>query len=207
MHNLKQTSVAVLINLFIKLFIINDLGGTNCFDDVIIQQRGTFAVPSARQVIIPRASFNCDGRITGVTASMDRTDSGTTEPYLELWRFQTPISNDFKKVGEVQLAEAAVIQVGNDSSAYWFLNMSLNGNDRIEFEAGDAIGYFQPHDTHYRAWLIETDGYIVHAKILQDELNMSSNTFNLSSSDVSAARRQPLIQFLIGKNINYIHIV
>ena len=67
--------------------------------------------------------------------------------------------------------ESAVIQVGNDSNAYWLLNTSLSDDDRIEFIAGDVIGYYQPPDISYQAWLIETDAsYIAYANVLLDVL-------------------------------------
>ncbi|XP_065903507.1 E-selectin-like isoform X3 [Dysidea avara] len=168
-------------------------GGVSCFDEVPVQQRGYRSIPPQRQYIFsPRANFTCNGRITGVSASMDRTVNGITDPYLEVWRPTTP-DMEFNRVGAVQLAESEIVQVENGNIVYWLLNMLLNGSERIEFEAGDVIGFYQPPDTRYRMWTIATEGYTAFGSILVN----SSSTFSLANPDIAANNRQPLIQFLI----------
>jgi len=147
-----------------------------------------------RQHIIPRASFSCNGRITGITASMRRNANGTIDPHLEVWHPQSPGSDVFDKVGEAQLVEDNVVQVDNDNNTYWLLNMSLNGSEKIEFEAGDVIGFYHPPDARYQVWTIDTDGYILHGYISAN----SSTIFNLDNADIFANNRQPLIKFLLG---------
>ena len=127
---------------------------------------------------------------------MNRIASGKTDPHFEVWHPITP-DVEFNRIGEIQLAESEVVQVGSGSSVYWLLNMSLNGSDRIEFEAGDVIGYYHPPDTRYQMWTIATEGYIIYGSTLVN----SSSTFSLANPDIVANNRQPLIQFLIGMNI------
>ena len=170
-------------------------GGVSCFDEVSVQQRGDRGIPPQRQLISPRANFTCNGRITGVSASVDRTVNGITDPYLEVWH-PTTSDMEFNRVDTVQLAESEIVQVENDNIVYWLLNMSLNGSEIIEFEAGDVIGFYQPPDTRYQMWTIATEGYTASGS---DSIN-SSSTLSLVNPDIIINNRQPLIQFLIGMN-------
>ncbi|XP_065903512.1 uncharacterized protein [Dysidea avara] len=165
-----------------------------CFQNVTVEQKGFRSIPPQRQVIIPRAYFDCNGRITGITASMDRTAAGVNDPFLEVWHPPTPGGDIFDKVGEVQLIDNGVVQVGtNTSDTYWLLNMSLSGSNRIEFKIGDIIGYYQPFDTRYQVWTIATTGFRTFARINTN----SSSTFSIVNPDISADNRQPLMQFTI----------
>ena len=125
--------------------------------------------------------------------------SGVSDPYLEVWHPSSSVIAVFDKVGEFQLVESEIVQIGHDrSSAYWLLDVTLNDDERIEFEAGDVIGYYHPPDTRYQIWSIQTAGYTVYV----NESTTALNTTNLNlynRSDISNSR-QPLIQFTIGKN-------
>ena len=170
------------------------VGGEICFDSVSVLQKGTLRYNSPRQVIVPRASFTCSGRITGITASMIRIlNNGVTDPSLEVWHPPTSGISLFDKVGEVQLVESNVVQVGTGNNEYWLLNMSLTGSDRIEFEAGDSIGYYQPSDSRYHIWSTATTGYISY----YIEMPILLDTFNLVTSS-NSMNRQPLIQLTTG---------
>ena len=172
-------------------------GRKRCFDNVTVQQRGDRIIPLQRQVIVPRANFTCNGRITGITGSMERNEAGLTGPYLQVWHPTTPDNTIFDKVGEVQLLENEVVQIGiNITNAYWLWNVSLNGNDRIEFETGDVIGYYHPSDSSYKLLNIATEGYIAYVNFSTN----ASSTINSVDSDIMADNRQPLIQFAIGMN-------
>ena len=125
---------------------------------------------------------------------MNRVGSGVSYPYLEVWHRTAPGIDVFDKVGEVQLVESEVVQVGHDlSTAYWLVNITLNGDDRIEFEAGDVIGYYLPPDARYQVWSIRTTGYTAYTSMLNALVN-SSNFINYNLSD----GRQPLVQFDLG---------
>jgi len=153
------------------------------------------------QGVIPRANFNCNGQITGVIASMNRTDSGVNDASIQVWHPTTPDGDVFDKVGEIKLVESEITEeVDNNNNTYWLVNITLNGDDRIEFEAGDVIGYYQPPDTHHILWFFEVDGYIAYANFF----NISSNKFSLDNSHISQNSLQPLLQFLIGKNSLYV---
>ena len=64
-------------------------------------------------------------------------------------------------MGETQLVESKVVEeVDNNNNTHWLVNITLNDDDRIEFEAGDFIGFYHPPDTRFRVWSIKTSGYI-----------------------------------------------
>ena len=79
--------------------------------------------------------------------------------------------------------------------------MSCTGDNRIEFQSGDIIGYYHANNVRYRLWNIETVGYTSYVR---DE-DSPPNTFNVNGVDDSTTR-QPLIQMLYGKIRNYKYI-
>ena len=165
--------------------------GQICFESVSVHQRGSDRFSSPRQVIVPRANFTCNGRITSVSVSMNRVNSGTSDPYLEVWHPQSPGIGVFDKVGEIQLIDNVVAQVGT-GSPYWNLNVSIIESDRIEFEVGDVIGYYQPPDSRYQMWTIRTSGYTAY------DTPTPSNTSNLVTLNINRVDRQPLILLTTG---------
>ena len=182
----------------IQLILLLHVGGESCFEQVAVQQIGAERASQERQIIVPRASFTCNGRITGITASMDRNNGGVNDPYVEVWHPTTPGSDVFDKVGEAQLVESEVVEeVDNNNKTYWLINITLNDDDRIEFEAGDVIGFYHPPDSRYGVWAIKTTGYTAFFYIL----STPSRTINLEKSDISQASTQPLMQFTVGMNM------
>ena len=78
---------------------------------------------------------------------------------------------------------------------YYLGNVSCTGNNRIEFQSGDVIGYHQGSSVRYNIWNIETAGYISYYHDSSDPLT----TFNIKSADGLLENRQPLIQVMFGK--------
>jgi len=177
------------------------LGGSeSCFEQVTIQQRGT-TILNARHfhAIVPRANFTCNGRITGITASMLSTPYNGSDPFVEVWHPNNPGSDLFDKVGGVRILESEVVEVNNNNNTYWLFNITLNDDDRIEFEAGDVIGYYHPNDTRYIVGSVETEGYTVYY------INESYNPSNATElAGIALQKRQPLFQFTIGMTIEYV---
>jgi len=177
-------------------FYDHTVGGESCFESVVVQQRGNLKAIYPSQVIIPRANFTCNGRITAVTVSMDRIAAGVNDPYLEVWHPTTPDNSVFDKVSEVQLVESEIVQVGHDlSTAYWLVDIILNDDDRIDFEAGDLIGFYHPPDSRYTVWTIDTVGYTAYGHLLDNALNF----INLTTIEGDINNLQPLIQITVGK--------
>ena len=95
----------------------------------------------------------------------------------------------------------------NAMGDYNFANVSFTGNDRIEFQSGDVIGYWHRRvqmgrfiwQTCYTMWNIETAGYKSYS------VNPTSNTVNINDDSVAITTdRQPLIQVTFGKTITTI---
>jgi len=174
------------------LVFVVTVGCESCFKQVTVKQRGIERLSEQLQVIVPQANFTCNGRITGVTVSMDRIAAGVNNPYLEVWHPIITDSDVFDKVGEVQLVESE--EVDNNNNTYWLANITLTDDDRIVFEAGDVIGYFHPPDTRYIVWNIKKAGYTLYAS----NVDVASSRINLSSQKITIIDIQPLIQFTFG---------
>ena len=72
--------------------------------------------------------------------------------------------------------------------------MTCTGDNRIEFQSGDVIGYYHPNEVRYRLWTIETIEYTSYSR---DE-GSPPTVFNINNVDNSDTS-QPLIQVLYGK--------
>ena len=171
------------------------LGGSgSCFEKVTVQQKGTKVFHSWSHFIIPQANFTCNGRITSVIASMSMVRNNGTNPFVEVWHPTSPDMDVLNKVGEVQLVESKVVEeVNNDGSTYWLVNITLNDDDRIEFEAGDVIGYYHPPDSRYLVWNIASMG----CQIIANNFANASSVINFVK-DTSLNNLQSLIRVTIG---------
>ena len=69
----------------------------------------------------------------------------------------------------------------------------LTGNNTIEVQSGDVVGYYHPLQSRYRVRTIQTEGYILY------QFSGSHESVDLNNIIDSDDRRQPLIQFTIGK--------
>ena len=167
------------------------LGGQECTDSVNVQQDGVRQLARNRQAIIPRLNFTCNGRITSIRARVDFDSSRNDYPFLQVWRPASVGSTIYNKIGEVQLSDDQV--TGNDT--YQTANIILTGNDTIDVQSGDVVGYYHPRQSRYRVRDIETNGYVLHRF---DGSPAADNTENLSQSDRMLNCRQPLLQFAIG---------
>jgi len=193
------------------LWFFFHVGCKGYFEQVTTEQKGTTSLSEPLQIIIPRANFTCNGRITGVTASLERNAAGLSDPYFELWQPTTPDLDVYNKVGEVQFVESKVVEeVDNDNNTYWLVNITLNDDDRVEFEVGDVIGYYHPPDSRYRVWSISSAGYRNYANDFAD----ASNSINIITQDIIINDLQPLMQFTIGMSsvlyiycLTYTHVV
>ena len=82
----------------------------------------------------------------------------------------------------------------------WYLrtaNIILTGDNTIEFQSGDVVGYYHPSDPRYSVRDISTDGYVLY----RFDGSPVPNSVNLSNRDAMNNFRQPLIQFTIGTEI------
>ena len=169
------------------------IGGLDCIDTVNVRQSGTSFESTTIQVIVPRIEFSCNGRITGYLISLESVSDSGGYPSVQVWH---PTSSTVYTRVDTECALTA-----NDISNmgdYYLGDVSCNGNNRIEFQSGDVIGYHQGDEMRYRLWSIETMGYTSY---YHDESNPLT-TFNINNVDGTIENRQPLIQVIYGKMNN-----
>ena len=185
----------------IVIVLMNDslLGGQFCTDNVDIEQGGNNAIIRNRLAIIPRLNFTCNGRITSIRARMlYNSNTRDDHPFFQVWRPSSAVSMTYIKIGEVQSQtddQFTLVFEGNNFEVY-VANIILTGNNTIEFQSGDVVGYYHPPDARYRVITRLTDGYVLY------QFSGSPASVNLSNAADDDDRRQPLIQFTIGKHLN-----
>ena len=185
-------------------FVFGYLDGQNCINNPGINRAGNTSIANDQQVIFPSISFNCNGRITGVAASMYppsifKLPNGKNLPVFQVWHPQSPGSNVYSVIGQVQF------QPGTLQFNRRFINsvVSLTGDNQIQFQAGDVIGYYQPSNPLRLVWSIFSDN---HTYYLSRSSDLS--TVNISSADYKTIGLQPLISIMIGKFVlSYITIL
>ena len=70
---------------YVAIIIANTLDGQKCFDTVNVRQRGNNAVPTNRQMIVPRSSFSCNGRVTSYLISLRPYNTSGGYPSVQVW--------------------------------------------------------------------------------------------------------------------------
>ena len=172
------------------------LGGQFCTDSVNVQQDGDNQIGRGRLAIIPRLNFTCNGRITNIRArvNFDNNEDRVDYPFFQVWRPLSTNPTVYNKTGEVQLQSDQVTMGSNN-----FLegNIVLTGNNTIEFQSGDVVGYYHPPQSRYQVRNIQTDGYMQY----RFDGSPAPTSVILNNADRDENNRQPLIQFIIGKYI------
>jgi len=150
-------------------------------------------------VIIPEYSFSCNGRVTGYLISLESDSSEGSYPIVQVWH---PTSSTvYTRVDtECALTDSDISRMRDSGDEYYLGNVSCTGNNRIEFQSGDVIGYYQGDPLRYRLWNIETMGY---TSLHHDE-SSQLDTFTTNNVDDTFNNRLPLIQLMFGKNNNCI---
>ena len=187
-------TIYVLLNIKLKWLFHSciKLGGPFCTDSVDIQQDGQDQIGHQRIAIIPRLNFTCNGRITVIRARVRRVNEDNFS-FFQVWRPSSTSSTTYNKINEVQLSHDQV----TGSGTYRTATIILTGNNRIEVQSGDVVGYYRESFSRYRLRTIQTDGYI------QYEFDGSNNltSVNLRIANNSIDERQPLIEFAVGKYV------
>ena len=166
------------------------LGGQKCTDYVDIQQDGDGQYGQNRTGIIPRLNFTCSGRITSIRARLTSNGNRNNYPFIQVWRATSDGSTLYNKIDEVQLSDDQVTGSGNFQTA----NITLTGNNTIEVQLGDVVGYYHPPDARYQMREIDTDGYYLY----RFDGSPAPDSVNLTENDLVVNYRQPLLQFTIG---------
>jgi len=189
-----------LQNILINFAIIVICFLLGCTDFVDIQQNGDHQFGRNRLAIIPRLNFTCNGRIINIRAKVTSNSNRNAFPSLQVWRVSSFGLVTYNRIGETQLQSDD--QMISGSNSFLETNTTLTGDDRIEFQSGDVIGYYHPPDSRYQVRDIKTDGYFLYRF---DELP-PPNPVNLNEANNMFNFRQPLIQFMIGMYI-YVHVI
>ena len=166
-------------------------GGQSCIDDVdSVQQEGNQSLIQNRTVIVPSLNFTCNGRITNIRVRI-LSDSGTGNnfPYIQVWR-PSPSSQLYNLIDEVQIQSSHL----NTQLTYLEANITLTGNNRIQFQSGDVIGFYNPSNSGYEIRDIRTPGYMFYLFT-----GSTATSLDLSNADSTPMGRQPLIQFTFGE--------
>ena len=158
-------------------------------------------IDNGRQVIVPKARFNCNGRITNVAVSIrDRLLGANNFPLFQVWHPTSFNSSTYNKTGEVQLLDGGLKVV--DEGSYYHVNMPLNSNSQIEFQSGDVIGYYQPSSPRQKIWNVQTSGYTSYSNIVTSP----STLIDINNVDNNHDNYQPLIAVMFGKVKQYYDI-
>ena len=178
---------------FVNIIIHCYVGGKFCTDSVDILDNGDDEVDHDKQAIIPQFNFACNGRITSIRAKVRFNNANNNYPYLQVWRPVSIGSMIYNKTGEVQLESD--VQVTGDGD-HRLAIIILTDNNTIEVQPGDVVGFYHSSRSRYQVRTRDTDGYILH------QFDGSSNSNSIDLGNVLSKkknRRQPLIQFSIGK--------
>ena len=191
----------------IHWFTCSLLDAQSCVDTVNVQQRGTDELRSNSYVIVPRNNFSCNGRITGFMASLNQYGRFCENPSIIVWQPMNTERTLYNIRDSYTLNNSHVNAMGD----YYFANVSFTGNNRIEFQSGDVIGYWhRSRVSCYRVWNIRTAGYTSYA--VRPTLNNTINTNEIDGDfAIETTDRQPLIQVTFGNthvattpNIQYV---
>ena len=179
------------------LIIIED--GQSCFDMVNVQQQGNVQFNRQVQVIVPRSSFSCNGRLTGYLISLDQNNDGDEYPSIEIWR-PSVSGLSYSRISEYVLTEDDI----SDREDYYFANISFAVDETTQFQPGDIIGYFQPSSSHYAISNVNSAEHtsLSSLNLFRIEVFVLANPLNRENNI------QPLIQVLYGMMDNlYCHIM
>ena len=113
-------------------------------------------------------------------------------PSFQVWRPSQPGSMIYNRTGEVQLQSDDQVTTG--SNGFLEMNIILTGDDRIEFQSGDVVGYYHPNSSRYQVRNLQTDGYVLY----RFDVSPTPTSVGLSEANFVSQLRQPLIQFAVG---------
>jgi len=147
-------------------------------------------------VIIPEYNFSCSGRITGYLISLIDIFVFQGYPSIQVWH---PTSSTvYTRVDtECALTDSDISRMTDSMGDRYYLgNVSCTGNNRIEFQSGDVIGYHQGF-IRYLMRNIRPMGY-TSLRLVRNSPLTTFNTDDVSSDNVFE-NIQPLIQVMFGK--------
>ena len=171
------------------------IDGQSCVDTVDARQKGDDAARTDTQVIIPDSAFSCNGRVIGYLISLEAASSSGSYPSVQVWHPTS--STEYTRVDTECPLTASDISMMRDGNGddYYLGNVSCTGNNRIEFQSGDIIGYHHGSDVLYQLWNIVSNQYTSYRHTGRSN---PLSTFNINNAD-DDLNEQPLIQIIYGK--------
>ena len=151
---------------------------------------GNLQISNNRIVLVPRLNFTCNGRITNIRVRITSDDGGNNFPYIQVWRLLQP--SLYTRQDQVQIQDSHITRP--PATQFVKANIPLTGNNRIQFQSGDIIGFYNPSDSCYEIRDITTPGYVFYVFI-----GSTATSLDLNNADTTSSGRQPLIQFTLGK--------
>jgi len=164
------------------------IDGQNCATVTNVRRQGSDVLNTKTQVI-SNSGFSCHGRITSFTVSLDYIGDLDILPIIQVWHRSGSI---YTRVSQYQLIQQDI----SDLASYALASVSFVGDEQIEFQSGDVIGYYVPNDSGYNVWNIQTAGFVSYSISADSPLT----TFSIGDAN-EEADRQPLIQVTFGKAI------
>ena len=147
-------------------------------------------------MIVPRSNFSCNGRITGYLISLDSNGNSGDYPIVQVWHPTDSSFTVYTKIdNECPLTASDITMMSGGNGDYYLGNVSCTGTNRIEFQAGDVIGYYHGSSVCYRLWRTDTGGYTSYHWDVSSPLT----DFDISINNGTTPNRQPLIQVMYGK--------
>ena len=144
-------------------------------------------------MIMPNLNFNCNGRITGVTASMYAVRRTGSLPVFQVWHPLSPGSNVYSKISQVRFEAPE----GKNITRVYISTVLLTRIDQIEFQLGDVIGCYQPFNSRYTVGTINDTIYTSYST---NSSSLTTTTINvLSGVNYFETTDQLLISVMIGK--------
>ena len=174
-------------------------------DTVDVRQRGDDQLMNENlNVIVPRSNFSCNGRITGYAVSLNREVEEIEDnkiecnfPSILVWRPLNTEQTTYRIINTYMLSiNDNIDREGN----YYFADISFTGNNRIEIQSGDVIGYQHRSKACYSVWSNEAVDYTSYSAN-----DIDNDTINIiDSSMTSDSDLQPLIQVDFGMMCNHL---
>lgn len=155
---------------------------------VNVQQQGDEQIDDNSQVIL--FQMKCSGRITGYMVSLSQEENGSNYPSIQVWS-PTESAKVLENVNNYMLTEDDI----NETQNYYFANVTFAEDKMIKFNSSSYIGYYQPSDSRYTIWSVNTTaaGY----SIFTIERNEFNDFFDFVEA-TGITDSQPLIQIVIG---------
>ena len=162
---------------------------------------GDYSIREGRQIIMPNLNFSCNGRITGITASMYSIRRFGSLPVFQVWHPLSPGLNVYSKIGQVQFEAPE----GENITRVYISTVSLTGNDQIEFQSGDVIGCYQPFNSRY---IVGANNHSRnYTSYFTSSSSLTTTTINVNSVNYFETMFQPLISVIIGEYTDTIIVI